>query len=104
MGNKSDKDKNWHAVNLITGEECGHAHHTKETAKRCANVKGWTHAKICTYWKCNKKEGSEAHHTGSKKRKADQSYNRKMGRLLMHHLSEDDAKELSLGMEQEEER
>lgn len=105
MGNRSDREKNWHAVNLITGEECGHAHHSKETARKCAGVKGWTHAKICTFWNCSQKEETHKRlHKGAKEVRGRLSYNRKIGKRLTSNVSEAELGNMNIGKDQEEER
>lgn len=34
------------AYNLRTGELCPHAHHSKESAQRCAQLESWTRYKV----------------------------------------------------------
>jgi hypothetical protein len=38
----NEKLKNYRAVNTITGCNCGHKHHSRETALGCGEAMGWT--------------------------------------------------------------
>ena len=76
---------NWRAVNRKTGQCCGHKHHSKESAERCADVLGWDRYYVETFdagrHKCVKT------HMGSKKYKCVNEYNKRTGVVLATQVS-----------------
>lgn len=76
---------NWRAINRLTGESCGHKHHSKESAERCAEVLGWERFYVETY------DGGRTRykktHTGSKKYKFVDDYNRRTGVVMTTQVS-----------------
>lgn len=87
---------NWRAVNRRTGQFCGHRHHSKESAERCAEVLGWDKYYVETY--DGGREKPKKMHRGSKKYKFVDEYNRRTGAVIISQVSPD--VEINIGKEE----
>ena len=88
---------NYHAVNGETGEECGHKHHSPQSAKKCAKTHGWKKFFIETY--NGGRVVEEGFHAGSKKNKMYDGYTKKIGKIIAHQINNEEV-EITLGKEE----
>ena len=88
---------NWRAVNGVTGEKCPHAHHSQQSAKECAKVKGWERFYIEKYNAGRQRPTAE--HMGSKRNKKRDGYTKRIGKMLATQVNNEEV-EIMIGREE----
>lgn len=91
------KGLNYHAVNGETGEECGHRHHSPQSAKKCAKALGWKKFFVETYNGGRQEPAKE--HEGSKKNRTYDGYNKRVAKILAHQVNNEEI-EIIVGKEE----